>query len=178
LHELKGRQIILRTLEREDCRRYWQLAEIEEHPGQTFTPGLSVEQADHWFEEMQRKQGNEQIYLGIFLPDGTLIGDIQLTGIDWRDRTARLGFGILPVWRNRGYATDATITLLRYGFNYLNLHRVSARTAAFNVSAQRVLEKCGFRQEGCEREAAYLNGSYHDMLIYGLLRPEFEAHAP
>ncbi len=171
---LRGQLVILRTLEREDCRRYWHLVETEERPTETFTPGLSVEQADRWFEEIQRKQGHEQIYLGIFLPDGKLIGDIQLAKIQWRDRNARLGFGVLPAWRNRGYATDAAITLLRYGFDYLNLHRVVARTAAFNVSAQRVLEKCGFRQEGREREAIYLGGTYEDMLIYGLLRSEFK----
>src|SRR3989339_2242347 len=30
-----------------------------------------------WFDDMQSKQGKEQIYLGIFTPKGELLGDIQ-----------------------------------------------------------------------------------------------------
>lgn len=42
------------------------------------------------------------------------------------------------------------------------------------VSARRSLEKCGFRLEGTEREAVYLNGGRADRLIYDILKREYQ----
>ena len=174
--ELGGKKIVLRTLEREDCRRLWKEDEpAEPLPAQATTPGQSVEGADKWFEEMQAKQGKEQVYLGIFDPEGGLLGDIQLANIDWRNRTATMGCGISRAEdRGKGFATDAVFAILRFAFEELDLYRVSANTAAYNVAARRVLEKCGFTQEGCARQALYTRGSRHNSLTYGMLRTEFD----
>ena len=123
---------------------------------------------------MQAKQGQEHVYLGIFHED-RLVGDIQIANIDWRHRTASLGLGIArQADRGRGLGTDAARALLRYAFQHLDLYRIYAVTAAYNIAMQRVLEACGFSQEGRERKAVYANGKRWDRLCYGLLRPEFE----
>lgn len=170
--ELCGEKVCLHTLEREHCRVLWEAYEpTEPLPTAPLTAGLSVEGADKWFDEIQANQGREQVYLGIFTCDGTLIGDIQLAQIDWRHRTASLGLGIARAAdRQHGYGTGATLTLVRYGFDHLNLYRIAARTLAFNTGMQRVLEKCGFVLEGRERQAVYIGGQRWDRLIYGLLR--------
>ena len=174
--ELIGSKVSLRTLEREDCRSLWVLYEPQQPiPTEPLNPGLSAEGAEKWFDEMQARQGREQVYLGVFTLSGDLIGDIQLANIDWRNRSASLGLGIASQsQRGRGYGADATLVLLRYGFEQLDLCRVSASTLEYNVAAQHVLAKCGFAQEGCEREAIYCAGRRWDRLTYGLLRAEFE----
>jgi RimJ/RimL family protein N-acetyltransferase len=174
--ELRGEKIVLRTLERAHCRELWVKYEpVEPLPTEPLNPGLSTEGADRWFDEMQAKQGREQVYLGIFAPDDKLVGDIQLSNVDWRQRTASLGFGIARQEdRGRGYGTDAARTLLRYGFEHLDLCRVSASTAEYNVAAQRSLAKCGFILEGRERQAIYCGGRRWDRFSYGLLRTDFE----
>lgn len=175
--ELKGEKAILRTLEREHCRQLWERYEPSE-PVPTEPPnvGLSVEGADKWFEEMQAKQGQEHIYLGVFTPDGELLGDVQLANINWRDRTATLGGSISRLAdRRAGYGTDAARTIPRYGFQELGLHRVEGETAQFNAAARRVMEKLGFREEGRRRQALYRAGRYWDSVIYGLLREECES---
>jgi hypothetical protein len=69
--ELRGDETVLRTLEREHCRQLWEWYEsAEEIPTEPLNVGLSVEGADKWFEEMQAKQGKEQLYLGVFTPEG------------------------------------------------------------------------------------------------------------
>jgi RimJ/RimL family protein N-acetyltransferase len=178
--ELRGEHVVLRTMERAHCRELWEAYEpTEPLPTEPLNPGLSIEGADQWFEEIQAKQGKEQVYLGVFAPEGRLVGDIQLAHIDWRHRTASIGLGIArQADRGRGLGTDATRTLLRYAFHHLDLYRVYAATAAYNAGAQRMLEKCGFVQEGREREAVYVGGSRWDRLCYGLLRPEFEGREP
>jgi RimJ/RimL family protein N-acetyltransferase len=175
--ELRGEHIVLRTMERAHCRELWEAYEpTEPLPAEPLNPGLSIEGADKWFEEIQAKQGKEQVYLGVFTPEGRLVGDIQLAHIDWPYRTASLGLGIArQAARGRGIGTDAARTLLRYAFQHLDLYRIYAATAAYNVAMQCVLGKCGFVQEGCEREAVYAGGKRWDRLCFGLLRPEFEA---
>jgi hypothetical protein len=55
--ELRGEQVVLRTLEREHCRQLWESYKpAEPLPTEPLNPGLSVEGADKWFEEMQAKQ--------------------------------------------------------------------------------------------------------------------------
>lgn len=174
--ELCGEKVVLRTLEREHCKELWEAYEpADPLPTEPLNPGLSIEGADKWFEDMQTKQGSQQVYLGVFTRDGKLIGDIQLSNIDWRHRTAGIGLSIARrADRGQGYGKDATVTLLRYTFQHLDLHRVSAATASHNTAAQRVLEQCGFVQEGQEREAIYCDGQRWDRCKYGLLRAEFE----
>ncbi len=93
--ELRGQKTVLRTLEREHCKELWEAYEpAEPLPTEPLNPGLSVEGADQWFEEMQAKQGKEQVYLGVFAHDGRLLGDVQLSNIDWRHRTAGIGLSI------------------------------------------------------------------------------------
>jgi RimJ/RimL family protein N-acetyltransferase len=176
--ELRGKSVFLRALEREDCCRLWTEAEATEPlPAQATTPGLSVEGADKWFEEIQAKQGREQVYSGIFTLEGELLGDIQLANIDWRNRTATLGIGIsCAADRGKGFATEAVFTLLRFAFQELDLFRVSADTAEYNTAARRVLEKCGFTQEGCARQAIHARGSRHNSRTYGLLCTEFDGN--
>ncbi len=140
------------------------------HPSATRKGGVHTDQ-----EEIQAKQGKEQLYLGIFTLEGRLVGDIQLAHIDWRQRTADIGAGIARrADRAQGYGFDATLVLLRYGFEELDLYRMTARTAECNTRAVRVLEKVGFVLEGREREAFYCAGRRWDRLLYGLLRHEFE----
>jgi RimJ/RimL family protein N-acetyltransferase len=164
-------------LEREHCRKLWDSYEpTEPIPSESLNPGLSIEGADAWFDEMQTKQGREQVYLGIFTPEGELVGDVQLAHIDWRDRSAHLGVGIARrADRGKGFGTDAVRTLLDYAFRELDLFRITARTTANNIAARRVLQSCGFTQEGSERQAVYRAGRRWDMLIYGLLAPEHAA---
>jgi RimJ/RimL family protein N-acetyltransferase len=173
--ELRGRKITLRTLERAHCRALWEQYEPQQPvPTEPLNPGLSVEGAEKWFDDMQSRQGREQVYLGVFTLSGELVGDIQLANIDWRNRSASLGVGIAnQAQRGRGYGADATLTLLRYGFEQLDLWRISAATLEYNVAAQGVLAKCGFSQEGCEREAVYCAGRRWNRLTYALLRGDF-----
>ncbi len=175
--ELRGKNVILRTMERAHCRTLWENNEpVEPIPTEHVRPGLSIEGADKWFEEIQEKQEKNHVYLGIFDNDSNIVGDIQLADVDWRNRTASLGAGIARrTDRGKGYCTDAAEVMLRYGFEHMDLYRVSAATTSNNASAIRVLEKLGFVQEGREREAVYWSNQRWDRLFFGLLKPEFEA---
>jgi len=173
--KLQGDRIYLATLEREHCKTLWAEFEYDfANKAEQLNIGHSIEKSDVWFDEIQKLQGTQHIRLGIFLPDGTVIGDIALQDLNWKNRSCTLGYGLSKLeYRGKGYATDAAKVMLKYGFHHLGLERISATTQENNIGSQRVLEKCGFTLEGRERKAEYFAGKRHDRLIYGLLVAEF-----
>ena len=52
---------------------------------------------------------------------------------------------------------------------------MSVRVLASNARAIACYRKCGFLEEGREREAAFVEGGWQDDLIMGLLDREFAA---
>ena len=175
--ELRGSLVTLRVLERDDCRHLWQAYEpVDPRPTEPLHLGLSVEGADTWFAEIQAGQEKDRLHLGIFTLDGRLVGDIQLSNIDWRNRTAELGAGIaLAADRKQGYGREATRLLLGYAFDHLDLARGSASVLEYNNAAARGLERSGFVAEGRDRAAVFIGGHRYDRLRFGLLREEFAA---
>jgi len=173
--KLQGELIYLATMERDDCRKIWN--DFEYDFSQMTEPlqiGHSLTKADGWFDEIQKLQGSVHIRLGIFLPDGTVIGDIALQDMDWKNRSCTIGCGLTKLeYRRKGYATDAARTMIAYAFCHLGLERISSNTLEHNIGSRRVLEKCGFVLEGRERKSTYFAGKRYDKLLYGLLREEY-----
>lgn len=172
---LQGNHIYLAVLEREDCRKLWRDFEYDfSCPAEEMNIGHSVEKADGWFDEIQSCQGRTNIRLGIFRNDGTVIGDVALQDIDWKNRSCSVGIGIARLAdRSKGYGRQAVALMLAHGFARVGLERITACTLEMNLGAQRCLEACGFRLEGRERKAVYLNGRRWDRLCYAILREEY-----
>lgn len=173
--KLQGKLVYLAIMEREDCKKVWEEFEYDfKQMTEPLNIGHSSIKADDWFNEIQKLQGNVHIRLGIFLHDGTIVGDVALQDIDWKNRSCNIGYGLTKLeYRCKGYTTDAAKTIIEYGFCNLGLERISSNTLEHNVGSQRVLEKCGFTLEGRERKSIYFAGKRYDRLIYGLLREEY-----
>jgi RimJ/RimL family protein N-acetyltransferase len=110
------------------------------------------------------------------LAEDGLIGLIGLFANFQSHRDASMGIqiGERAYW-GKGYGTDALRVLLRYAFAELNLYRVSLSVLEGNERAMRSYEKCGFRYEGCERQAWSYDGRRWDEIYMGLLREEWVA---
>ena len=76
---------------------------------------------------------------------------------------------IKPAW-GRGYATEAAYACIKYGFEKLNLKRIIGRAMPENTGSLKVLEKCGFQQEGYLRKHHLKDGKYLDARLFALLR--------
>ena len=110
--------------------------------------------------------------------DGTLLSEIRLDGLDHHDRRARLAIGFFDESRlGQRLGREAVRLLLGYAFVALGLHRVSLRVVAYNERAIRCYRACGFREEGRERESAFVDGQWHDDVIMGVLAAEFSTLA-
>jgi RimJ/RimL family protein N-acetyltransferase len=110
------------------------------------------------------------------LDDDRLIGFVALHSIEWNNRAALLAIGIGErEYRGKGYGSETLRLVLRHAFGELNLLRVGLDVISDNAAAIRAYERAGFAHEGAMRQAVLRDGRYHDRLVMGILREEWEA---
>ena len=85
-------------------------------------------------------------------------------------RALNVGMRLHPDLRGRGIGVPALALLATYLFDTTTVERLQAETDVGNVAAQRGLEKAGFQREGVARHAQFRKGSWHDMVVYSMLR--------
>ena len=115
------------------------------------------------------------VSLGIENEHSALIGIVRLKRVSAENRCADFGIAIERNSWNHGYGTHATRTILRFAFGELGLHRVQLDVLDYNARARRCYEKCGFVEEGRERQAKFRNGRRCDNVLMGILAHEFSS---
>lgn len=127
-----------------------------------------------WLQDNQKDRN--QVLFGVFDKDSNeLIGIARLMFIDWIGRTADLGLYIgEPKYRGKRLGIEIVNTLLTYGFERLNLRKLSLRVLESNISAIKCYESCGFTSEGCLVNHYWINGSYHNALLMSVFSDGFQ----
>ncbi len=127
------------------------------------------------FVDWQREEPRCKVQLAITIAaSGELIGNVGLRRPAAGAQVAEMGFELSSMHWGLGYATEAASALLRFGFEELALHRISAHCIAENTASARVLEKLGMSLEGRLRESEYLKERWWDVLLYGILAAEWQ----
>jgi ribosomal-protein-alanine N-acetyltransferase len=107
--------------------------------------------------------------------EGRFVGQARLT-VNQLDNRARYAVGLFDptVW-SIGLGTEITQLVLRHAFEELELHRVDLRVLQYNKRAIKCYEKCGFIQEGIEREGALIEGKYETDVFMSILDREYHS---
>ena len=71
-----------------------------------------------------------------------------------------LGYRFMKKFWDKGYATEAALACIEYGFNRLNLQRIVGRALPGNLASIKVLEKCGMKYLYEEVVQGYLHKTY------------------
>jgi RimJ/RimL family protein N-acetyltransferase len=137
----------------------------------------STKATREWMEKHMEAEKDTFWFSIRTLGEDRLLGDIDLSVINWGSRDAFVGLGIgeRDFW-GKGYGTDAMKLVLRYAFLELNLRRVTLNVFEYNERAIRSYEKAGFRLEGSQRQAIQREGRRWDMVYMGILREEWMEH--
>jgi RimJ/RimL family protein N-acetyltransferase len=105
-----------------------------------------------------------------------LVGEVVLNGIDHLNRNCNIRIGLYDDKHfGKGYGTEAMALMVRYGFEMLNLHRISLDVFDFNPRAINVYEKLGFKQEGVQRDTLFYEGKYHNSILMSILEDDYRA---
>ncbi|MBE6655426.1 MAG: GNAT family N-acetyltransferase [Ruminococcaceae bacterium] len=108
---------------------------------------------------------------------GRMIGTVGFTSFDLPNRSAEIGYVISPVYQNKGYATEAVMKILAFGFEECNLERISAVCMKGNLASLRVMEKCGLKREGLLRSAVFAKGEMKDVHLSAITRKDYFSKA-
>jgi RimJ/RimL family protein N-acetyltransferase len=118
----------------------------------------------------------QRIRLAVVLPEsGAVIGDIGLNGANREHGEGEIGFIIQPQHQRQGFATEASIAVLRMGFEELGLHRIIARGDPRNAGSVGVMERLGMRREAHFVRNELIKGEWSDQVLYAILEDEWRA---
>lgn len=144
-------------------------------PARPLSPGQVKEKLEESAKETEKRR-NQFDFAIRTRADDRLVGTASINRIQWTHGIGMLRLAIgQPEDRGKGYGSEAVKLLLRYAFDELNLHRLSAMTFEYNAGAQRLLERNGFVVEVRRRQAIHRDGRRWDALHLGLLRAEWAA---
>lgn len=120
-------------------------------------------------------QPRTEYYLAMAAEPDELVGfaRLALTGV----KAAKLGYAVSADRWGKGYATDATRLMLRFGFQELGLHRISAAIGPDNAASVAVVHKVGMQYEGRIRDHVFTNGAWRDSLLFAVLEQEWHIAA-
>lgn len=122
----------------------------------------------------QRERG-EHLDLVVEHLDAGPIGITGLGELVRRDRRAIIGTWLGRAWWGTGANHEAKAIMCHLAFALLGLDRVGAYSNVEHVRSQRALERIGFRREGVLRRYHRHDGHGLDVVIFGLLREDWEA---
>lgn len=86
---------------------------------------------------------------------------------------AEIYYSLHPDYWGNGYATESVKTVLAFGFQQLQLHRIEAGVATANSASIKVLERAGMQREGLCRKILPIRGEWYDNYMYAILEEDY-----
>ncbi len=111
--------------------------------------------------------------------DAALVGGATLTNIRYgAARSAILGYWIGAPYVRRGYGFAGLSALKAHAFERIGLNRIVAACQPGNIASRKLLERCGFTNEGLARDYLRINGAWRDHAIYAVTEADYRKSAP
>jgi [ribosomal protein S5]-alanine N-acetyltransferase len=173
--EVRGPALTLRYATAADAAAMFELARDPEVTRFFAWKYERVEQAEEWIAALPAKRaaGDLLDFLVVHRGHGP-IGVTGLSELSRRDRRATVGtwFGREHWGTGANAESKALVTALAFG--PLRLERLTAYTSVENPRSQAALERGGFSREGVLRAFHRHPSGVHDVVVFGLLREEWE----
>ncbi|MBQ4821600.1 GNAT family N-acetyltransferase [Aquimarina sp. MMG016] len=160
----------LRVIKEEDLKKIHELhsiPEVDKYNALGIPTNIQVTEfvVDEWLESIRLRR--EYVYA--IEKDSSFIGLIAIRIGNSKYKIATVWYKINPEFWGKGYATEALMGILNFGFEELNLHRIEAGCAVNNLGSIRVLEKVGMIREGNKRKVLPLKSGWSDNYEYAIL---------
>lgn len=174
---IKGKAVTLRAIEEDDLPTLhawgndpdlWALLGGWRFPS-------SLRQTRLWFDSLPGDQLNQRF--AIDYPGVGLVGTANLVDINWKDNNAFHGMMLGdPGMRGKGVGVDVIMAMMRYAFDELHLRRLDGSMIAYNEASLAVYcGKCGWKEEGRQRDWYYRGGRYWDRVLVGVTSDDYRA---
>ena len=101
---------------------------------------------------------------------GKIIGNIGYWRMVKEHFRAEIGYMLLPNYWRKGIMKEAIKAVIDFGFHRMKLHTIEANINPGNTASGLLLESVGFKKEAYFKENYYFNGTFHDSIIYSLIK--------
>ncbi len=128
-------------------------------------------------EELRMQYEGELTGCSFAIVNGEKTGYFGQAGLilpDERAKTAEITLVLTPEARGKGIAKRALKLLLRFGFCECGYQKLCARCLSANAKALKLFESAGFTREGVLRRHMRTAEGLTDVVLYGMLREEYE----
>ena len=128
--------------------------------------------ADEWIALVAKitKQQGRPVQWAIRNADA-LIGGCGFDGFQvGKSHRAEIGYWLAKPFWGQGIMTAVVQRVCRHAFEQFGLAKITAHVFPHNPASARVLEKCGFQQEGFLRKHFLKDGEFIDARLFALLR--------
>lgn len=112
--------------------------------------------------------------IGIDL-DGELIGDLYVD-LDEHGGVAEIGFTLRPEYQGKGYAYEASASVVEDLIERLGCHRIFGQLSPENKQSARLLEKLGMHVESLAPKSFWCRGAWDDNLVYAMSDAEWRSN--
>lgn len=170
-------RLILRRLEKQDCVDMYEYSCKEETTRYLlWTPHPSIAYTKSYLCMVQRmyRTGGYYDWAVVEKESGKMIGTCGYARLDERHNVGEIGYVLNKAFRHKGYATEAALAVIEFGFKQLGLNRIEARYMAENEASRHVMERCGMTFEGILRQLMQVRGVFRDIGLCALVREDFE----
>ena len=174
--EVRGPALTLRYATAADAAAMFELARDPEVT-RFFAWGYErIEQAQEWIAALPRKRAAGELldFLVVHREHGP-IGVTGLSELSRRDRRATVGTWFGREHWGTGANAESKAMVAALAFQRLGLERLTAYTSVGNPRSQTALERSGFSREGVLRAFHRHPSGVHDVVVFGLLRADWEA---
>ena len=127
-----------------------------------------------WGSVPMDKDGQALTLAVILRETGQHVGEVTLFVQSAEHRGGEIGFVFHPDFHGRGYAAEASVELLRLGFDGLGMHRIIGRLDARNTGSANLLKRLGMRQEAHFVRNEFLKGEWTDEAVFAMLAEEWK----
>ena len=100
-------------------------------------------------------------------------GLIGFKDTDWANNKTELGYWLAEKMQGKGIITRCSSALVKYAFKKLGMNRIQIKVAKGNEKSEAIPARLGFQLEGIERQGELLNGKYHDLEVFSLLKTDY-----
>jgi RimJ/RimL family protein N-acetyltransferase len=139
------------------------------------TPEQVTEALTGRLADVPMDSDGQALTVAVVLRDtGQHLGEVTLFMNSVEHRTGELGYVFHPESHGHGFAAEASVELLRLGFEELGLHRIIARLDARNTGSVNLLKRLGLRQEAHFVQNEYLKGEWTDELVFAMLYSDWD----
>ncbi|ARS34330.1 GNAT family N-acetyltransferase [Pontibacter actiniarum] len=171
-----GPDLYLRRATVEDAPDLFQIIDRDRHYLRQWLPFIDFSQqlADtESYLKFISAPGNRTDLVFVIVHEEEVCGLIGFKDIDNLNKKLEIGYWLAEGRQGHGIMRRACHTLLQYAFEKLHMNRIEIRVGVGNSRSSNIPKKLGFTLEGIKRQGEYLNGRFHDLEVYSLLRGEF-----